>query len=127
MSDNDERATVVGTHARVQIQTPEGHRESVLACRIEPEDCTEDGRVRYPPSGECDCFDHDDAVGRCQTIDSAIVVDNQTVPIESLNVQHGGLEATRGLAEGRQEYEFSFTVEFEDEEEARKFREFFSK
>jgi len=126
MTENDERATVVGTHARVQIQTPEGHRESVLACRIEPEDCTEDGRVRYPPSGECDCFDHD-AVGRCQTIDSAIVVDNQTVPIESLNIQHGGVEGISTMEGGRQEYEFSFTVSFEDEEEARKFREFFSK
>lgn len=69
--------------------------------------------------------------GECQETDSAIVVDGQTVPLADAsldienNLDRGGREAGIGLEAGQQTFSGSFTIEFEDEEEAQKFREYF--
>lgn len=67
----------------------------------------------------------------CQETDSAIVVDGQTVPLADASLEidndldRGGRAEGIGLEAGQRTYNGSFTIEFEDEEEAQKFREFF--
>lgn len=129
MNENEGVAVYQG-HSVVEVETTEGERRNVCTCQIGPDDVTDDGRVRWPTEkkkcNRTNVWDDSRTERPCQTTDSAIVVDGQTVPINSLSIEHGGVEGVSVMEGHRATYEFSFTVSFEDEEEARKFREFFS-
>jgi hypothetical protein len=57
MIDNETGNTTVPicNHGYVKVLTEDGDYETVLACAIEPEDVTEDGKISTPVSGECEC------------------------------------------------------------------------
>lgn len=62
----------------------------------------------------------------CQEADTSIVVGDETLPAENLElIVENDKRENIGLATGTETFHGSFTIQFEDEGEARKFREYF--